>query len=93
MQEAYDYWMSLTDEHKKQYRDWNNRYRKVKTGTDDDDNPIFTNQYMDDDDNFIQMVWKQRQGWLKNQSSNGKKRINGFGSGNSGKKKISGFGS
>ena len=66
MQEAYDYWMSLTDEQKKQYRDWNNRYRKVKTGTDDDDNPIFTNQYMDDDDNFIQMVWKQRQGWLNN---------------------------
>lgn len=93
MQEAYDYWMSLTDEQKKQYRDWNNRYRKVKTGTDDDDNPIFTNQYMDDDDNFIQMVWKQRQGWLKNQSSNGKKQINGFGSGNSGKKKIAGFGS
>lgn len=67
MQEAYDYWMSLTDEQKKQYRDWNNRYRKVKTGTDDDDNPIFTNQYMDDDDNFIQMVWKQRQGWLNSQ--------------------------
>lgn len=93
MQEAYDYWMSLTDEQKKQYRDWNNRYRKVKTGTDDYDNPIFTNQYMDDDDDFIQMVWKQRQGWLKNQSSNGKKQINGFGSGNSGKKKIAGFGS
>lgn len=67
MQEAYDYWMSLTDEQKKQYRDWNNRYRKVKTGTDDDDNPIYTNQYMDDDDNFIQMVWKQRQGWLNSQ--------------------------
>lgn len=93
MQEAYDYWMSLTDEQKKQYRDLNNRYRKVKTGTDDDDNPIFTNQYMDDDDKFIQMVWNQRQGWLKNQSSNGKKQINGFGSGNSGKKKIAGFGS
>lgn len=92
MQEAYDYWMSLTDEQKKQYRDWNNRYRKVKTGTDANDTPIFTNQYMDDDDDFIQMVWKQRQGWLKNQSSNGKKQINGFGSGNSGKKKIAGFG-
>lgn len=93
LQDAYDYWMSLTDEQKKQYRDGNNRYRKVKTGTDDKDNPIFTNQYMDDDDDFIQMVWKQRQGWLKNQSSNGKKQINGFGSGNSGKKKIAGFGS
>lgn len=93
MQKAYDYWMSLTDEQKKQYRDWNNRYRKVKTGTDANDTPIFTNQYMDDDDDFIQMVWKQRQGWLKNQSSNGKKQINGFGSGNSGKKKIAGFGS
>lgn len=92
MQKAYDYWMSLTDEQKKQYRDWNNRYRKVKTGTDANDTPIFTNQYMDDDDDFIQMVWKQRQGWLKNQSSNGKKQINGFGSGNSGKKKIAGFG-
>ena len=66
LQDAYDYWMSLTDEQKNQYRNWNNRYRKVKTGTDDDDNPIFTNQYMDDDDDFIQMVWKQRQGWLNN---------------------------
>ena len=93
LQDAYDYWMSLTDEQKKQYRDGNNRYRKVKTGTDDHDNPIFTNQYMDDDDDFIQMVWEQRQGWLRNQSSNGKKQINGFGSGNSGKKKIAGFGS
>lgn len=93
LQDAYDYWMSLTDEQKKQYRDGNNRYRKVKTGTDDYDNPIFTNQYMDDDDDFIQMVWEQRQGWLRNQSSNGKKQINGFGSGNSGKKKIAGFGS
>ena len=93
MQEAYDYWMSLTDEQKNQYRNWNNRYRKVKTGTDDDDNPIYTNQYMDDDDDFIQMVWEQRQGWLKSHGSNGKKQINGFGSGNSGKKKITGFGS
>ena len=93
MQEAYDYWMSLTDEQKKQYRDGNNRYRKVKTGTDDYDNPIFTNQYMDDDDDFIQMVWEQRQGWLKSHGSNGKKLINGFGSDNSGKKKIEGFGS
>ena len=93
LQEAYDYWMSLTDEQKNQYRNWNNRYRKVKTGTDDDDNPIFTNQYMDDDDDFIQMVWEQRQGWLRNNSPDGKKRINGFGSDNSGKKKIEGFGS
>lgn len=93
MQEAYDYWMSLTDEQKNQYRNLNNRYRKVKTGTDDDDNPIFTNQYMDDDDDFIQMVWEQRQGWLRNNSPDGKKRINGFGSDNSGKKKIEGFGS
>lgn len=64
LQKAYDYWMSLTPEQKKEYRDWNNRYRKVKTGVDDYDNPIFSNQYMDDDDDFIQMVWKQRQGYL-----------------------------
>ena len=64
MQEAYDYWMSLTDEQKKQYRDWNNRYRKVRTGTDEYDRPVYSNQYMDDDDDFIQMVWNQRKGYL-----------------------------
>lgn len=90
MQEAYDYWMSLTDEQKMQYRDKNNRYRKIKTGIDDEDNPIYTNQYMDDDDDFIQMVWKQHKGDLNNESD--KKNIPGFGSQSSSKKQIKGFG-
>lgn len=65
MQEAYDYWMSLTDEQKNQYRNWNKRVKKY--------NPVYNRDtkkkeqipvYMDDDDDFIQMVWKQRQGYL-----------------------------
>ena len=67
MQEAYDYWMSLTDEQKNQYRDWNKRVKKYNSVYNRDTKkreqiPV----YMDDDDNFIQMVWKQRQGWLNN---------------------------
>lgn len=67
MQEAYDYWMSLTDEQKNLYRDWNKRVKKYNSVYNRDKRkreqiPV----YMDDDDDFIQMVWKQRQGWLNN---------------------------
>lgn len=67
LQDAYDYWMSLTDEQKNQYRDWNKRVKKYNSVYNRDTKkreqiPV----YMDDDDNFIQMVWKQRQGWLNN---------------------------
>lgn len=65
MQEAYDYWMSLTDDQKNQYRDWNKRVKKYNSVYNIDTKkkeqiPV----YMDDDDDFIQMVWKQRQGYL-----------------------------
>lgn len=93
LQKAYKYWESLTPEQKQQYRKWNNRL-----GTE----PSFdvaTNKwvYKDkaDDKNFIQHVWRQRQGWLSNQASksSGKKTISGFGGNrSSGKKKIAGFG-
>lgn len=68
LQDAYDYWMSLTDEQKNQYRDWNKRVKKYNSVYNRDTKkreqiPV----YMDDDDNFIQMVWKQRQGWLNSQ--------------------------
>lgn len=93
LQKAYKYWESLTPEQKQQYRKWNNRL-----GTE----PSFdvaTNKWVykdkPDDKNFIQHVWRQRQGWLRNQASkpSGKKTISGFGgSQSSGKKKIVGFG-
>lgn len=67
-QKAYDYWMSLSPEQKQQYREWNNRvieYRKnSKTGKNE---PV---KIMKDDDDFIQMVWKQRQGYLNNPDNN-----------------------
>ena len=54
---AYDYWMSLTPEQQKQYRDWNKRFttgrgKKVR--------------YMDDDENFVKYVWNQRKAYLRN---------------------------
>lgn len=55
LQDAYDYWMSLTDEQKNQYRDWNKRVKKYNSVYNRDTKkgeqiPV----YMDDDDNFIQ---------------------------------------
>lgn len=66
LQDAYDYWMSLTDEQKNQYRDWNKRVKKYNSVYNRDTKREQIPVYMDDDDNFIQMVWKQRQGWLNN---------------------------
>lgn len=67
-QKAYDYWMSLSPEQKQQYREWDNRvteYRKnFKTGKNE---PV---KIMKDDDDFIQMVWNQRQGYLNNPDNN-----------------------
>ena len=93
LQEAYEYWESLTPEQKQEYRRRNNRL-----GTEPSyDAAAGAWVYKDkpDDKNFIQHVWRQRQGWLRNQASkpSGKKTISGFGgSQSSGKKKIVGFG-
>lgn len=66
-QKAYDYWMSLSPEEKQQYRDWNNRVTKHQYNRETKKlEPV----YMKDDDDFIQMVWKQRQGYLNNPENN-----------------------
>lgn len=54
---AYDYWMSLTPEQQKQYRDWNKRFTTARG------NKV---RYMDDDENFIKYVWNQRKAYLRN---------------------------
>lgn len=64
--DAYNYWMSLTDNEKNQWRDWLKRSRQTRTGTDNEGNPKYSTQYMDDDNAFIQMVWKQRKAYLEN---------------------------
>ena len=63
LQKAYDYWMSLSPEQKQQYREWNNRVtgQKYNQSTKKRE-PV----NMKDDDDFIQMVWRQRQGFLNN---------------------------
>lgn len=66
-QKAYDYWMSLSPEQKQQYRDWNNRVTKYQYNSKTKKREPVN---MKDDDDFIQMVWKQRQGYLNNPENN-----------------------
>lgn len=54
---AYRYWMSLTPAQQKQYRDWNKRFTTVRG------NKV---RYMDDDENFIRHVYRQRVAYLIN---------------------------
>lgn len=54
---AYNYWMSLTPDQQKQYRDWNKRFTTARG------NKV---RYMDDDENFIKYVWNQRKAYLRN---------------------------
>ena len=97
-QDAYNYWMSLSDDEKKQYRNLNKRYTKIKTGGTRR-NPKYENKYQDDDENFIKLVWKQRKAYLHNEGRDNeiatggynKKNIAGFGN-SSGKQTLPGFG-
>lgn len=66
-QKAYDYWMSLSPEQKQQYRDRNNRVTKYQYNSKTKKREPVN---MKDDDDFIQMVWKQRQGYLNNPENN-----------------------
>ena len=66
-QKAYDYWMSLSPEQKQQYREWNNRVTKYQYNSKTKKREPVN---MKDDDDFIQMVWKQRQGYLNNPDNN-----------------------
>ena len=66
-QKAYDYWMSLSPEQKQQYRQWNGRVKEYRKNSKTEGwDPV----NMKDDDDFIQMVWKQRQGYLNNPENN-----------------------
>lgn len=91
--DAYRYWMSLTEEEKKQWRDFNKRgkediadYPEMDANgnfkTDEDGNLVFpsTTTYPKDDKAFIELVWRERQGMGKGHSQSGKqkKSIQGF---------------
>ena len=94
--DAYNYWMSLTEKEKQQYRDWNNRGRKVRTGTDKMLNPTYGTQYLADDSKFINLVWEQRKAYLENEGRGDEIARGGYNKGykarQGGKKKVSGFG-
>ena len=94
--DAYNYWMSLTEKEKQQYRDWNNRGRKVRTGTDKEDNPTYGTQYLADDSKFINLVWEQRKAYLENEGREDEIASGGYNKDyrarQGGKKKVSGFG-
>lgn len=69
MDAAYRYWMSLNDNEKNQYRDQNKRGQRVKTGTKGTGalkEDVYGTKYMDDDDDFILQVWRQRKAYLRN---------------------------
>lgn len=93
LQDAYEYWESLTPGQKQEYRKRNNRLGTEPSYDASAGKWVYKDK--PDDKNFIQHVWRQRQGWLRNQASkpSGKKTISGFGGSLSpGKKKIAGFG-
>ncbi len=99
-QNAYKYWVSLSDKEKNQYRNWYKRSRKGKIG-EEDGMPKYGTIYDKDDDNFIDAVWEYRKAYLRNQGREdeiatggyNKKSIAGFGKGSSsGKQKLAGFG-
>lgn len=60
---AYDYWMSLDEKQKQQYRDWNKR--KTEPIKDAALN-IIGYKYKPDDEKFIELVYNQRTAWLRN---------------------------
>lgn len=80
--DAYRYWMSLTDDQKKQWRDWHKRGRpstqpQVKNGKME-----YPTVYAKDDKAFINLVWKQRKAWLAQHPQGGgkqRKSVQGFG--------------
>lgn len=57
LRSAYRYWMSLTPDQQKDYRDMNKRFTTVRG------NKV---RYMDDDEKFIKYVWNQRKAYLRN---------------------------
>lgn len=88
--DAYRYWMSLTEEEKKQWRDFNNRGKEDiadypdmdangNPKTDKDGNLVFssTKTYPKDDKAFIELVWKERNGQLKNHPQGGSSSASG----------------
>lgn len=99
-QNAYKYWVSLSDKEKNQYRNW---YKRSRRGKIDEvyGLPKYGTIYDKDDDNFIDAVWEYRKAYLRNQGREdeiatggyNKKSIAGFGKKNSsGKQKLAGFG-
>lgn len=97
-QNAYNYWVSLSDKEKNQYRDWYKRSRQGKIG-EEYGMAKYGTIYDKDDDDFIDAVWEYRKAYLRNQGRDdeiatggyNKKNIAGFGN-SSGKQTLPGFG-
>lgn len=62
LKRAYQYWESLSDKEKNQYRDRNNRKssRSITGLIEGGGSP-----YIKDDDNFIKQVWEERKAYLR----------------------------
>lgn len=68
LENAYNYWMSLSEKDKNTYRNQNKRGKRVKVGEEGRGGlkkPVYGIQYMDDDDDFILQVWEQRKAYLR----------------------------
>lgn len=60
LERAYQYWESLSDKEKNQYRDRNNRRNNSHKSEHSSNSP-----YIKDDDNFIKQVWEERKAYLR----------------------------
>lgn len=69
LQAAYNYFASLTEDEKKQYRDKLKRGYRAQvgtTGTGPLKEPVYGTQYKADDESFVKAVWNLRKAYLRN---------------------------
>ena len=72
LQAAYDYWQSLTEAEKQEYRKLNKRIQQRSSLLDDNTSTA------KDDENFIKLVWEQRKAYLRNNGRAGEIASGGF---------------
>lgn len=72
LQAAYDYWQSLTEAEKQEYRKLNKRIQQRSSLFDDNTSTA------KDDENFIKLVWEQRKAYLRNNGRAGEIASGGF---------------
>lgn len=72
LQAAYNYWQSLTEAEKQEYRDLNKRTQQRSSLFDDNTSTA------KDDENFIKLVWNQRKAYLRNNGRAGEINSGGY---------------